>query len=121
MRARLRRALVPGAAQEPGARSPDGLHAQGSGLPRLRIVRRVLSGRGDHARARRLIGSLLFEHELARIVGHAVDADLVVQVRSGAAAGVADGGDELSALHLLAELHVDPREVAIARLEAVAV
>src|SRR5438132_5423914 len=39
----------------------------------------------------------------------------------GAAAGVADGGDELPALHLLAELHVDPLQVAVARLQPVPV
>src|SRR5436190_355417 len=72
-------------------------------------------------RARKERNSLEIEEEPSRIDRNTVDAHLVVEVRSGRAAGIADAADQLPALHLLAELHVLLREVGVLGDEAVAV
>src|SRR5262245_456708 len=59
--------------------------------------------------------------ETLRINRLAVDARLVVQMRSGGAAGGADFADDLAGLDRVTDLGVDAREVAIARRHAVAV
>src|SRR6266436_5411199 len=59
--------------------------------------------------------------EALRIDSFAVDARLVVQMRSGGAAGRADLADDLAGLDRVADLGVDAGEVAVARRHAVAV
>src|SRR5690606_455467 len=64
---------------------------------------------------------LLLEDELTGVLRHAVEADLVVEVRAGGAPGVADRADVGAAGHLLARLDQDAREVREAGLQPVAV
>src|SRR5262245_13449011 len=59
--------------------------------------------------------------EALRIDRFAVDPRLVVQMRSGGAAGRADLADDLAGLDRMADLGVDAGEVAVARRDAVAV
>src|SRR5258708_24102022 len=52
--------------------------------------------------------------EGARIVGHVVDANLEMHVRSGRVAGRAFGADYLTLPHNLADMHIDRRLVSVA-------
>src|SRR5262245_13238978 len=61
------------------------------------------------------------QQELLRIDRVAVDARLIVQMRPGRAAGRADLADGLTHSDLLADLHVDFGQMAVARRKAVAV
>src|SRR5262249_40116751 len=57
--------------------------------------------------------------KLLRIDGVAIDARLVVQMRSGGAAGRADAADDLADLDALPDLDIDLRQVAVAGRKAV--
>src|ERR1700741_4638379 len=59
--------------------------------------------------------------ELLRIDRFAVDPGLIVQMRTGGAAGRTDRADHLSDLDLLADLDVDFGEMAVAGRQPVAV
>src|SRR5215467_5178023 len=59
--------------------------------------------------------------EFLRIDGFAVDPRFIMQMRSGGAAGRANLADHLSDPDGIADLHVDLREMAIARRQPVAV
>src|SRR5439155_19267086 len=57
----------------------------------------------------------------ARIAGGAVDAHLVVEMRTRGAARSADGADRLTATHRLALAHVERGEMAVERVDLAAV
>src|SRR5262245_18836527 len=78
---------------------------------RARTTRRSIYEAKLHARAQ----------EALRIDCFAVDPRLVMQMRSGGAAGRADLADDLAGLDRVADLGVDAGEVAIACRQAVAV
>src|SRR5215469_18968871 len=59
--------------------------------------------------------------ELRWIERLAVDPHLIVQMRAGAAAGTADRTDALMLVDAIADAHENPRQMGIARLNAVAV
>ena len=59
--------------------------------------------------------------EPGRIDRFVVDAGFVVQMRAGGAAGRADAADDVADLDVLADAHVDRRQMAVAGRELVAV
>src|SRR5690606_27068283 len=61
------------------------------------------------------------QDELAGVFRNAVDPHLVVEVRSGRAAGIPDGADLLPPGHAIAPLHVEFGQVRETRLDAEAV
>src|SRR5690606_29928126 len=67
------------------------------------------------------LGDASVEDVVEGIARAAVHLDDVVEMGPRAAAGVADGGDLLAALHGLAGLHEDPARMSIDRLDPVAV
>src|SRR5262245_15360650 len=78
----------------------------------------VLPPDGQRERPRVAAGAAQVAHGIDR---GGADADLVVQVRSGRAAGLADGADHLPGLHAAADVGVDRRQVRVHRLETDAV
>src|SRR6201996_7506622 len=81
-----------------------------------------------HARVGSVAGGLAggellhgLAHVLVRIHRRVVDADLVVEVRTGGAAYAADVADDFAAVHILAGSDGKPGEMAIEGVDTVAV
>src|SRR5262245_7104994 len=73
---------------------------------------------GQRERARVAAGAAEIAHGIDRC---GADANLIVQVRTGGAAGLADGAEQLPGLHAAANVGMDRRQVRVHRPETDAV
>src|SRR4051812_18484190 len=89
-------------------------------LRSTRRVHRIGRERGETLRSVHRAELRARAQETLWIDRFAVDAGLVVQMRSSGAAGRADLADDLASLDGVADLGVDAGEVAVARRHAVA-